>query len=394
MRFLSFLNDLGIVPNKDTQVENDPSLRQGQTLNDYNRHYIRKEIPNLNALQNTGIPGVGSVIEAMDVSSPKVRTTVRPKDDISKLEDKFNTALTKYNATYKLFSESVLASNKTDKQIQQYFGQAITSSDGNYAYINNYGFTHKYSTDAWSNNNASCPTDAITVDTTTYNTFHTGPDMGQGQPFSIAGKNIKNSTTNEYAWVDIKGYKHIYSSTLWKKKSPSCDVDVVSLKDEEYNSIPNGGNMTSTDTCMQLDIDPAIWDQLMKQNNELLSISTQLSEKLQYMVNEDNALQGALSETQQQLGQTIDKVTNDRSQLNNINKSLVTIDAEQEDTNLNKRLQYAHMIVWFILLLTVISLTAHAFVSSQSKAGDILGLIFALIFLFIIVRWLWSKVSN
>jgi len=38
------------------------------------------------------------------------------------------------------------------------------------------------------------------------------------------------------------------------------------------------------------------------------------------MVNEDNALQGALSETQQQLGQTIDKVTNDRSQLNNINK--------------------------------------------------------------------------
>jgi len=165
-----------------------------------------------------------------------------------------------------------------------------------------------------------------------------------------------------------------------EKKSPSCDVDVVSLKDEEYNSIPNGGNMTSTDTCMQLDIDPAIWDQLMKQNNELLSISTQLSEKLQYMVNEDNALQGALSETQQQLGQTIDKVTNDRSQLNNINKSLVTIDAEQEDTNLNKRLQYAHMIVWFILLLTVISLTAHAFVSSQSKAGDILGLIFALIF--------------
>jgi len=141
-----------------------------------------------------------------------------------------------------------------------------------------------------------------------------------------------------------------------EKKSPSCDVDVVSLKDEEYNAIPNGGNMTSTDTCMQLDIDPAIWDQLMKQNNELLSISTQLSEKLQYMVNEDNALQGALSETQQQLGQTIDKVTNDRSQLNNINKSLVTIDAEQEDTNLNKRLQYAHMIVWFILLLTVISL--------------------------------------
>lgn len=394
MRFLSFLNDLGIVPNKDTQVENDPSLRQGQTLNDYNRHYIRKEVPNLNALQNTGIPGVGSVIEAMDVSSPKVQTTARPNDDISKLEDKFNTSLTKYNATYKLFSESVLATNKTDKQIQQYFGQAITSSDGNYAYINDYGFTHKYSTDAWSNNNVSCPTDAITIDTTTYNAFNDGPDMEQGQPCSIAGKNIKNSITNEYAWVDIKGYKHIYSSTLWKKKSPSCDVDVVSLNDDEYNAIPNGGNMTSTDTCMQLDIDPAIWNQLMKQNDELLSISTQLSEKLQDMVKQDIALQGALSETQQQLGQTIQKVTKDRSQLNNINKTFITIDAEEEDTNLNKRVQYAHMVVWFILLLTILSLTAHAFLSSQSNTGDVLGVIFSLIFLFIIVRWVRNKFSN
>lgn len=394
MRFLSFLNDFGITPNEGTSVENDPSLRQGQSLNDYNRHYNRNELPYLNELQNTGIPGVESVTEAMDTYSPKVRSGSRQEDDISKLKDKFNTVLSKYNATYKLFSESLLANNKTDKQVQQYFGQAVTSSDGNYAYINDYGFTHKYSTDAWSNNNVSCPSDAITVESAMFNALKTGPDMQTGQPCGIAGKNIKNSKTKEHAWVDIKGYKHVYSTTVWKQKSPSCEGSVITLNNDEYMAIPNGGNMTTTDTCMQLDIDPAIWDQLMKQNDELLSISTTLAEKLKYMVNEDTALQSSLAETQQQLGQAMRKVTNDRSQLNSINNSLITINAEEEDTNINKRMQYAHMIVWFILLITVLSLTLHAFLSPQSKTGDILGVVVSLIVLFAIVKWVWNKFSN
>lgn len=391
MRFLSFLNDFGITPNEGTSVEHDPSLRQGQSLNDYNRHYNRNELPYLNKLQNTGMPGVESVTEAMDTYSPKVRSGTTRKDDISKLQDKFNTVLAKYNATYKLFSESVLANSKTDKQVQQYFGQAVTSGDGNYAYINDYGFTHKYSTDAWSNNNVSCPSDAITVESERFNALKPGPDMETGQPCGMAGKNIRNSKTKEYAWVDIKGYKHVYSTNVWKKKSSSCEVSVITLNEDEYNALPNGGNMTCTDTCMQLDIDPAIWDQLMKQNDELLTISRTLAKKLKCMVNKDNALQSALTETQQQLGQTIDKVTNDRSQLNSINNSLITINAEEEDTNTNKRMEYAHMIVWFILFITVISLTAHAFLSTQSNTGDILGVVFALILLFAIVKWVMNK---
>lgn len=391
MRFLSFLNDFGIIPNEGTSVENDPSLRQGQSLNDYNRYYNRNELPYLNELQNTGIPGVESVTEAMDTSSPKVRSGTTRNDDITKLKDKFDTVLAKYNATYKLFSESVLTNSKADKQVQQYFGQAVTSNDGNYAYINDYGFTHKYSMDAWSNNNVSCPSDAITVERELFNTLKPGPDMVTGQPCGIAGKNIRKSNTKEYAWVDIKGYKHVYSTDVWKQKSSSCEVSVTTLNEEEYNAIPNGSNMTATDTCLQLDIDPAIWDQLIKQNDELLTISRKFAQKLKSAVSKDNALQSALTDTQQQLGQTIDKITNDRSQLNSVNKSLITVNAEEEDTKLNKQMHYTHMVVWLILLITVISLTVHAFLSSQSNTGDILGVVFALIFMFAIVKWVMNK---
>lgn len=384
MRLISFLNDLGLKPNNGSLTENDLSLRQGQRFNDYNRHYTRNEIPYLNGLQTTGIPGVESIKEAMDISSPKVSNRSREIDDISKLEDQFNTLLTKYNTTYKLFSESIIT---TDKDIQQYLGKTITSSDGNYVYINNYGFTHKYSTDAWINNNTSCPSNPTTIDDSLYDSLKNGPNMETGQPCGIAGKNIKNTKTKEYAWVDIKGYKHVYSDILWKNKSSACELEVISLDNDEYNAIPNGGNMKSTDMCIQLDIDPVLWDQLMKQNNELITISKQLSDKIQYMDKQDKVLQDALSKSQQQLSRTINSIHNDRRQLQYINHNLITINAEQEDTGINQRMQYLHMLMWFILLITVLSLTVHAFMSPQST----LGIIFTFILLIVIIIWVILK---
>lgn len=385
MRFLSFLNDFGFTPNRGTLVEDDPSLHQGQMLNDFTRHYIRNELPNLNKLQVTGIPGVESIKEAMDIYSPKVSNRSREEDDISKLEDKFNTLLAKYNTTYKLFSERVIDASKIDKEVQQYYGQTITSSDGNYVYINDYGFTHKYSTDAWTNNNVSCPPKSTIVEKSVYNRLQHGPDIVTGQPCGIAGKNITNAKTKEYAWVDIKGYKHIYSEVLWKNKSSSCDLHVTTLTNEEYNAIPSGGTMTSTDTCMQVNIDPVLWNQLMTQNNELLSISRQLSEKMNSSVEKDISLQHVLLETQEKIGNTIHKINKDR---NKLNQAVITIDAEQEDTYLNLHMQYMHMIMWFFLTITVISLTIHAFINTPSYTGMVIILI---LILFAIVKWLSNK---
>ena len=51
--------------------------------------------------------------------------------------------------------------------------------------------------------------------------FQIGSIMGKGQPCDVAGKNVQNTKTKEYAWVDIKGKKHVYSDKLWKKKNES-----------------------------------------------------------------------------------------------------------------------------------------------------------------------------
>jgi len=265
--------------------ENTDNLEQGRRFNQYTAEQVQETLPYISALQKTHLP---SIVENMDTK----RTTVSYKngtpDDISRLENEFNQTLVQYNTVYKLFNESIVQPN-TIKDLTPYLGKNIKTNDGNYAYINDYGYTHKYSTDAWANKDISCNLDTDVLDTDS--SFQLGPDMGIQQPCGIAGKNIQNTQTNEYAWVDIKGYKHIYSSDVWNTKNSGCDADVITLSNDTYNAIPSGTNMTSTDTCIQSDIDPNVWTQLVQLNDTLYQIAKQISVNLGTVVVEDAQLQ-------------------------------------------------------------------------------------------------------
>lgn len=383
MKFNTFLHDLGI-----SERSTEDSLYQGRQFADFNQNYTRQGIPHLNKLQETGIPNVASVVEAMDTSRPRVGNQVRKNDDLSKLEDRFNKTLVQYNESYKLFSESLLNTNKTNTDTKNYFGQVVTSDDGNYTYINDYGYTHKYSTDAWSNNNASCPSNANYIGADLYSKFKVGPDMISGQPCRIAGTNVQNTETKEYAWVDIKGIKHVYSSDVWETKSSTCDVSVQELSNEDYNNIPSGGNMVSTDTCMQLDIDPSLWSKLMHLNEELLLLSQQIGSKLNSLVVEDVDLQVALRESQEQLRKTSQTVQIDRDKLKSYSDAILLTSANEDDATIAQKMYYIHMMAWFLMLLTILSLTMYAFTTPQSKMDDIIGLIVGLIVFFLFVRWM------
>ena len=260
MKIPSFLNDLGIIPG----VESDSSLQQGQKLINYNNKYKSDIMPTLGLMEQTTMPGVGSIVEAMDTQRPKVAVPKNNNDEIAKLEDEYNKTLVEYERTYQLFSESVLEMRKKQKDTSKYFGQAITSSDGNYRYVNDYGFTHKYSTNAWANNSPTCPSDAITVDDKLLKQFHVGPDMGEGQACGVAGKNVQNTDTNEVSWVDIQGKRHVYSEDVWNSKKLTCNVPIVQLSGAQYRNkfvkLSDGSLAFITDRNVIMPVDPVVYE--------------------------------------------------------------------------------------------------------------------------------------
>ena len=61
MSVTSFIQDLGIIPNKRISVEKDPNILQGKRFMEYERMYVRQVEPRLKKIESTGIPGVKSI---------------------------------------------------------------------------------------------------------------------------------------------------------------------------------------------------------------------------------------------------------------------------------------------------------------------------------------------
>ena len=102
MSVVSFLNDLGIIPNEGTGLENDSNLLQGQKYMEYGRVYEKSIEPHLINLQMTSLPNVDSVIEGMKAVKSASYTS---KSEISNNENEFNKTMIEYSSTYKQLSE-------------------------------------------------------------------------------------------------------------------------------------------------------------------------------------------------------------------------------------------------------------------------------------------------
>ena len=89
MSVISFIQDLGIIPNKTTGLEDDPNLLQGQEFMEYERMYNSKVEPQLKNLESTGITGVKSVTETFENKEikPSVKKNIDYNTIVGKKED-------------------------------------------------------------------------------------------------------------------------------------------------------------------------------------------------------------------------------------------------------------------------------------------------------------------
>jgi hypothetical protein len=396
MSVASFLDNLGITANENTPVENDKNLKQGQELMKFERQTIKRVTPQLKLLQITSIPGITSIVETLDNDDSTASSTQTSTVSINKLEDEFNKTLSEYTIVYKELSDNLMKKNQTQQDVYKYYNNVLTSSDGNYTYVNNYGYTHRYVNDAWDNNSASCPTDPLSIsDDDIAKLKLVGPDMGSGQACQIAGTNIQNKDTMEVAWVDIKGYKHVYSSDVWQSKEESCEMKPTQIDNNSYNAIPSGNAMTTTTVCSQLDVDPQITHHLDELNTKLISLAQALSKDLDQMIVTDNTLKDKLDEQQQKLNTYIVTLNKEKSNLNHLSDNYYTIQGEEESSGLTAKSNWIHYIVWIILAITVISITMHTLSDTpSSRIGNGLALIFCIIALFVLVKWFYNKLTR
>ena len=358
------------------------NLEQGKDILQYNDDMDEIVSPHLKLIQSStlkeGLPG--SNLSHIDKKS---------LEGLQNIENKFNQTLALYAQTYKQFNEDLLTKRQSSKKIVDYLGKVVSDTDGNNYYVNNFGFTHKYSDNAWEKNNNSCPSTSTTYNQKMTN-FKSALPMVQGQPCKIAGQNIKNKDTKEQAWVDIKGIKHPYSN---KKKNESCSTKPIVLSASDYNLIPTGGAMSKTDECLSLDVNPNLWSRLQRLNKKLKKQALQLSEEIEKLSLEDSNTKQELMNKRQQLLSYIETSEHDRNDIINSNAMLMQVVGEESDSSMRMTSNYYSYIIWIFVVIFIICLTIAAATNDGEKVTGITYIILAFFILMFLI-YLYRKLGN
>lgn len=355
------------------------NLDQGKQLLTYNDSIDDITKPNLQIIAK------GTFIESMS------NHTLSGKDKKSLLgletiENEFNKTLSEYSTVYKQFSEDLLQRNESKKNIVDYLGKTVSAKDA-IVYVNSFGYYHWYSQDAWNNKNESCSSEPIEYAKDMSGDFKKGPDMNKGQPCSMAGKVIKNKDADEYAWVDIAGYKHIFPQGT--NMSTSCaEVNVMNVSANDFNLIPSGNAMSATDECLALDVNPGLWTKLQDINKKLKNQAKELNIALGKLHLDSDSANKQLQDQRTNLQKQIVDIDNDKNDLLYNKKMLTQMSAEEEDASLRMTSNYYNYLVWIMLMLLIVSLTTNAYLGKDvGSLSYIVVALFLLTFALFIYNW-------
>jgi hypothetical protein len=358
------------------------NLNQGKQMLEFNSQETEDLKPDLSLIEK------GSMVESL--GNMNLNASDKSQlEGLSNIENDYNQLLAEFSQTYKQFSEDLLNQNQTKKNVVDYLGKVISDTDGNNYYVNNFGYTHKYSASAWQNNNSSCPNTTLSFNGD-FNNFKTGTNMTSGQPCKIAGQTIKNTSSGETAWVDIKGIKHPFSGS----KSNSCSSNPIELSSQDYNLIPSGSAMGSSDTCLALDVNPTLY-------NKLQTLSGQIKTKANQLVNQMNSLNLSNSQAQNSLNNRRNSLMNEVNQISDINKSVIYNNrmlmqdgGESEDASLRMTSSWYILFAWMLIAILVVSL---AMANTSGVGGKpISGAAYVIIALGVLMFliYLYKKVSS
>ena len=337
--------------------KHNPDLKQGRLFREYQHDYVEMVKPELPLIEETTEKQLGSIkesLEGMDSTQQKTQQYQSSENTkISQLEDEFNTILSQYTTNYKTFINELLQRNKAQSTVSQYFGKTVDPGDGTYVYINDYGYTHKYSADAWASNDSSCPAKPVDASGVDLSFLAQGPGMVSHQACQIAGRNIKNADTNEVAWVDIKGNKHVYSDDIWSKKENSCDLPSTKISGKQYDLIPAGSNMTTTTVCDQLGVNPQLWQKLLGLNAQLTTIAQQMIVEMKKLLSTDSSIHSNMQKKRQTVNDYLGTLDKDRERLQRASQGVDDITGELDDSKIKVTESYYYYLAWSIAAVTV-----------------------------------------
>ena len=212
-------------------------------------------------------------------------------------------------------------------------------------YINNYGFLITFTDKQKTTADKSCPKTTLRQGSELYVFSRDGSTIDTAPMCNIYGKNVKNSETNNTAWVDIEGYKHEYNNTSWQDRDLSCREPVLTLSPKQYNNIPSSDYpMNKKLQCMKTNINPALIYELKSLNQQFIKYL----ETIKGDTYTNLKVKEMIEKLKKQNISIVQKMNQDQS-----------VDSMLQDSVVKKDMYEHQYIAWSLVTVLGISLIAH-----------------------------------
>lgn len=285
---------------------------------------------------------------------------------MEQLQAAFNETLETYSDLYTRYLTQKMENKTTD----EYVGKSFEYKNNHY-YINENGYVQKYDSDVWNkiakkNAIGFCPPldSDLQPNEELFSSFmnNKGSDIKDVNfPCKgFSGKNIKLETTSttEYAWMDVKGFKRKYpnNNNQIPNNHISCPDDFEKVTLDQWNSIPDGPPMDSSEKCEPSNSNTATATILKKLNDKLVEYATHMKQ----ISDEEMKYTGAISEQEKNYGNEIEKKTNqllsERAELNKIKRQVNELVTSYDERKKDVGSLTLQNIVWLSALVILLGI--------------------------------------
>lgn len=337
--------------------EKNFSLKQGKKYKDYQNDYTHiigtKRLDLIEKTSDNNLGFIEGLKNPLEVENNKV------KEKLKDLENQFNTTLALYTNQYQRFLTKLM---NEQSELQPYLNKNVKQNNGKFYTVNRFGVARGYSKDAWANKPSSCPS-GIPNDSTikAFNYVATGLDYVPGQPCDLDGSIIKNNDTNEIAWVDEKGEKHIYPDEFTyeqTQKNGGCPSNIHHVSNEVFNMFASGSAMNEHSSC-ETNIDQQLLESVKASNQKLLNIANEMYQETVKLEHTEKQVEDKSEQTRKILLDQIQSLNKERDELQKAKNYSAMFNGELDDSNLQINREYYHYLVWIIAAVTLGGITMH-----------------------------------
>lgn len=244
---------------------------------------------------------------------------------LDQLKSEFDQTLAQYSAAYNQYVSDFI--KHQDSPTLKYTNSLVTTLTGEKYLINKFGYLRKFSSSA-----ASCSIgNQVVLDNTTLSQIPVGANFSEKEVCGLEGQMIKNTQTNQVAWVDEKGVRHMKDDAI--PIPQGCPTNLVGVPNDGFLAMTSGDNFSQSSTCNTSALNDDIYPTLIALNDKLIELSTQMLNESGKLKNSSNSYDKASKNADSMIKRQMAELKHQKEKLRRIMDQTSTLDATINDNS-------------------------------------------------------------